>query len=215
MLIVLAHQKGGVGKSTVAFNLATALQNRKHRVELVDLDTQQTLYFTNAIRKRNPKLKPLTLKRFEDVESFKNYIKEDHDARIAVVDVGGFDSDLSRLAIAYGDLVITPVSDRSFELLGLKSFERIVTAISHVLGETVRVHVLLNNLNPRKSKLDDLKAFIRQSPHFVLLDTVLRTRAHYDKSAGVGKNVIEYDKTSKAAKEIKALVKEVEHILSI
>jgi len=75
--------------------------------------------------------------------------------------------------------------------------------------------VLLNNLNPKKSKLENLKEFILKSPHFELLDTILRNRADYDKSAGEGKNVIEHDAKSKAAKEIKELTKEIKNILKI
>ncbi|HHB94151.1 MAG TPA: ParA family protein [Campylobacterales bacterium] len=55
MLIVVSHQKGGVGKSTIAWNLATILQE-SFNVELVDLDIQKTLTYANEIRKQQPKL---------------------------------------------------------------------------------------------------------------------------------------------------------------
>jgi len=42
MIIVVSHQKVGVGKSTIAWDLATNLQ-KKYNVELVDLDIQRTL----------------------------------------------------------------------------------------------------------------------------------------------------------------------------
>jgi len=215
MLIVLAHQKGGVGKSTVAWNLAVTFQNKGYHVELIDLDTQQTLFYTNEIRKQRAKKKPLRLIRYEKTDDFKRYLKEDDETRLAVIDVGGFDSDMSRLAIAFADLVITPVSDRSFELLGLKSFEKVVAAISHVIDETVVVRVLLNNINPRKTRLEELKAFIEKSPHFHLMQTVLRTRADYDKSVAKGRSVIEHKRESKAANEIRTLVREIKDILHI
>ena len=50
MIIAISHQKGGVGKSTIAWNLAIALQ-KKYKVELVYLDIQKTLTYTNKIRK--------------------------------------------------------------------------------------------------------------------------------------------------------------------
>ena len=215
MLIVLSHQKGGVGKSTIAWNLATGLQNKKYAVELVDLDVQQTLFYTNEIRKQNIKLNPLIVKRFGTVSDFKMYIRGDSEKRISVIDVGGFDSDMARVAIASADLVITPVSDKNFELLGVKTFEKTLKAISVAIDDTVVVKVLLNNLNPRKSKLDDLVVFLNKSSHFELMDSILRTRADFDRSVGEGKNVIEYDKKSKASKEIKDLIKETIYILNI
>ena len=215
MLIVISHQKGGVGKSTIAWNLATGLQNKKYAIELVDLDVQQTLFYTNEIRKQNPTLKPLSVKRFDSVSNFKMYIQGDNEKRISIIDVGGFDSDMARVAIASADLIITPVSDKNFELLGIKTFEKTLQSISAAIDDTVIVKVLLNNLNPKKSKLDDLIVFLSKSSHFELLDSVLRTRVDFDRSVGVGKNVIEFDKDSKAAKEIKSLIKEVIYILNI
>jgi len=213
MTIAISHQKGGVGKSTIAWNLATALQGKFKNVELVDLDIQKTLTYTNEIRANHTDLKPLNIKNFTSPEDFKKYINGDSDERLSIIDIGGFDSSMNRLAIITADLVITPVSDKSFELLGIKSFERVLKELSDLIDEKIVVKVLLNNLNPKKSKLEDLKAFIEKSEHFSLLNTILRTRADYDKSAGMGKNVIEYDKDSKASKEIKSLVKEVIKIL--
>jgi chromosome partitioning protein len=210
--IAISHQKGGVGKSTIAWNLATALQN-KYKVELVDLDIQKTLTYTNEIRSKQTDLKPLTIKNFDTAEDLKKYINGDNDNRLSIIDIGGFDSSMNRLAIITADLVITPVSDKSFELLGIKSFEKVLKELSEVIDEDLVVRVLLNNLNPKKSKLEDLKSFIEKSKHFKLLNTILRSRADFDKSAGSGKNVIEYDKESKASKEIKELVKEVIKIL--
>lgn len=190
MTIAISHQKGGVGKSTIAWNLATALQ-KKYNVELVDLDIQKTLTYTNEIRANQTNLKPLTIRNFTTPEDFKKYINGDHDDRLSIIDIGGFDSSMNRLAIITADLVITPVSDKSFELLGIKSFEKVLGELSKLIDEDIVVRVLLNNINPKKSKLEELKTFIESSKHFHLLETILRSRADFDKSAGLGKNVIE------------------------
>ncbi len=213
MIIAISHQKGGVGKSTVAWNLAISLQKR-YTVELVDLDTQKTLTYTNEIRKQQTKYDPLNIRSFKDAEELKRYINNDSDDKLSIIDLGGFDSTMNRITIITADLVITPVSDKSFELLGLKSFEGILSQLSELIEGELKVKVLLNNINPQKSKLKKLKNFIEKSSHFELLDTVLRTRVDYDKSAGAGKSVVEYKKDSKAADEIKALVKEVKKILN-
>lgn len=214
MIIAISHQKGGVGKSTIAWNLALALQ-KKYDVELVDLDIQKTLTYTNQIRKNQTKYKPLKIRTFQSAEDLKRYINSDSEEKLSIIDLGGFDSTMNRIAIITADLVITPVSDKSFELLGLKSFEGILSQLNDLIKGDLKVKVLLNNINPQKSKLDKLKTFIEKSTHFELLDTVLRTRVDYDKSAGAGKSVMEYKKYSKAASEIKILVKEVKKILNI
>ncbi len=213
MTIAISHQKGGVGKSTIAWSLATALQ-KKYNVELVDLDIQKTLTYTNEIRANQTNLKPLTIRNFTTPEDFKKYINGDHNRRLSIIDIGGFDSSMNRLAIITADLVITPVSDKSFELLGIKSFEKVLSELSKLIDEDIIVRVLLNNINPKKSKLDELKTFIESSKHFHLMETILRSRADFDKSAGLGKNVIEYNKDSKASKEIKKLLKELIKILN-
>lgn len=214
MIIAISHQKGGVGKSTIAWNLALVLQ-KKYDVELVDLDIQKTLTYTNEIRKHQTKLKPLKIRTFQNAEDLKRYINSDSDDKLSIIDLGGFDSTMNRITIITADLVITPVSDKNFELLGLKSFEQILSQLSTLIEGDLKVKVLLNNLNPQKSRLDKLKDFIQKSEHFELLDTVLRSRIDYDKSAGRGKSVLEYDKDSKAAIEIKSLSKEIQKILNI
>lgn len=214
MIIVVSHQKGGVGKSTIAWNLATNLQE-EYKVELVDLDIQRTLTYANEIRKQHKKLTPLSIKHFDTPEDLKKYIQGDNKERLSIIDVGGFDSSMNRLALVLADIIITPVSDKSFELLGIKTFEKIISQLDELVDHDIKIKVLLNNLNPKKSKLENLKEFILKSPHFELLDTILRNRADYDKSAGEGKNVIEYDAKSKAAKEIKELTKEIKNILKI
>ena len=51
MIIAISHQKGGVGKSTIAYNLSVEL-SKKYTVNVVDLDVQQTITACNVIRSK-------------------------------------------------------------------------------------------------------------------------------------------------------------------
>ena len=211
MIIAIAHSKGGVGKSTIAFNIAVEL--KKHfKTELVDLDFQQTITHANSIRAKY-NLDPIPIITFKNISEYKEYVMLDNDEKISVVDVGGFDSELNRLVILTSDIVITPVSASGRELLGLKRFQSILEEMSNKVKNTIKVHILLNNINPNKIKLDPLKRYISKSDNFILFESILRKRADFDYSMDEGKNVIEYNKNSKASKELKALINELKTIV--
>lgn len=208
MIITVSHQKGGVGKSTIAFNLAITLM-KKHKVEIVDLDVQNTITHTNNIRKSGNKVKVLDVIYIKNDSEFKEYVENDSDDKLTIIDSGGFDSSLNRLAIFYSDMVITPVSDRFNELSGLMKYKEILKELSDISKEEMSVNVLMNNINPHAKNFDGLQKFIKKNKEFKLMNSILRQRADYDKAAWLGQSVIEYSKESKAAGEFKKLVKEI------
>jgi len=213
MIIAVSHQKGGVGKSTIAFNLALALKS-KYKVEVIDLDVQNTITHTNKIRKEN-KLKKLKISYILNENELKEYINLDNNSKITIIDSGGFDSSLNRLAIFYSDMVITPVSDRFNEISGLMKYIEILRELKDITGEDIKVNVLLNNVNPNIKNFDGLTKFIKSNKELKLMNTILRQRADYDKAAWQGKSVYEYNKKSKAAGEFKLLVKEIKNKVGI
>jgi len=207
MIIVIAHTKGGVGKSTIAWNIATAL-NSSQNIEVVDLDFQRTLTYINEYRD-----KQLVVKSFNTLKAFESYLRADNNQRISIVDVGGFDSEINRMAMVIADLIITPVSDANTELLGLIRFDKILKEISQAIGENIKVSILLNNINPQKKNLDELKNHIKENELFTLFDTILRTRADYGKALDNGLGIIEYKKESKGAAEMESFLTEINQLI--
>jgi len=50
LIVNLSHQKGGVGKSTLAYNIADAFRILGFKVKLLDLDIQNICEEVNALR---------------------------------------------------------------------------------------------------------------------------------------------------------------------
>jgi chromosome partitioning protein len=135
-VIVVANEKGGSGKSTVAIHVAVALLKRGHRVATIDLDTRQRT-FTHYIENRKAWAQRIgrTLVTpthvtvdgtFEEVASRAlagtlDTLAASHD--FIVIDTPGHDGALMRFAHAIADTLITPLNDSFVDLDVLGSFD--------------------------------------------------------------------------------------------
>jgi len=213
MTITVSHQKGGVGKSTIAWNLAVHF-SKIVPTTIIDLDIQQSLTQTNEIRK-SMGLEPLSVKQIKSSDELAQHIQNDSNKQITIIDSGGFDSAYNRIAISGSDMLITPVSDKPFDLMGLQKYEEILKSLSEIQGETIKTNIIFNNLNPAMKNFGDLIEFICMSEHFELMTSVLRQRVDISNSIGVGKSVKEYRIFSKADREFDELFKEIEEKINI
>lgn len=215
-IITLAHQKGGTGKSTLAWNLAVEMRKKYKKYGykkfvFVDLDNQESVTMTNRLRMQYEQ-EPLEIVRFTDDERarLEDFINSIEDDTLVIIDSGGYDADLNRLAIIASDFIVTPVSSDYMEIFGLQKFKTILEELSNIKNETVVVNVVLNKIDPKLKDFNDIIDFINDIKNFKLLDTVLRFRSDYKHSIGYGFSVKELDKNSKASEEISSLIKEIE-----
>ena len=215
MTILFTHQKGGVGKSTVAINFAYRIRKKYKEIAILDLDSQHSAILFNRLRE-TMKLPTIRCHTQDDVDLKKVFDRYKGDkSNLLVVDSGGYDSDINRMALLKADLIVTPVGISQIEIFGLQKFAKLLKEASTVLDRNVKTNVLLNNIDSRsKSKLTELRKYIeKKSNHFDLLETILYSRADYKNSYGEGMTVGEYNKKGKAKKEIDAFSKEIYGLL--
>jgi len=207
MIITVAHTKGGVGKSLIAWNLAIAMKAR-----VVDLDFQQTLLFANSIREQSG-YKTISVEHFDSLESFFEFYESLEDNECVIIDVGGFDSDLTRMALYVADIIITPASDRLTELTGLMKFNEIIKEVSESTESNLISHILINNVSPNARDFTIISDFVNENSNFKMMKSIIHQRADYYKCLAEGKSVVEL-KNSKAKQEIQNLVKEIRKVLN-
>jgi chromosome partitioning protein len=195
MIITVGHSKGGVGKSTVAYNLAYSLKEKNKKVTIVDLDFQQTLFFIHQLAEfpTIDVLQPKSASELIDIiEKNKEYL---------IIDIGGFDSDINRIALSYADKVIVPISNSVTDVIGFKTFEAILSEIN-MKGS---MHLLLNNVHPLTKNFDDIKEATNTLEYnSLLLNTVIRNRKIYKDSLVTGESVFSFE-DFKAKQEIRGL----------
>ncbi len=206
-IIAVSHQKGGVGKSTLAYNIAVEL-SKQYPVEVVDLDVQETVSSYNRVRKVMGQ-EPIKVKIFTSDDTLLNYYNSVDEKTIVVVDSGGFDSALNRLTILAADFIITPVSNEFTELLGLEKYKQILEQISAQSGTTIVANIVLNKINPSQKHFDEIIDFIHTSPHFQKMDSILRRRVDFANSVGHGFTVKELDASSESSNELTQLLNEI------
>jgi chromosome partitioning protein len=196
MIITVAHTKGGVGKSTLAWNIAHALLRDDKKVTIIDLDFQQTLFFINSLND-NPILEVLqpqsASELLELIENHHGYL---------IVDCGGFDSDTNRLAISRANKILVPINDSVTEIIGFKTFEAILGEI-----DATSINMVLNNIHPLQKDFTAVEAAIKNNNN-KLLKTIIRQRKTYKSVLGVGESVFESGDL-KAIDEIKRLKDEL------
>jgi chromosome partitioning protein len=126
-VIVLGSGKGGTGKSTTAMHLIASLLYRGDRVGSIDLDNFQctlSRYIENRElinRQQNlnlPVPKHLSIEGSGiDAKSLDAQISRlVHSCDYVVIDTPGSDTDLSRIAHALADTLITPINDSFVDL---------------------------------------------------------------------------------------------------
>ena len=121
-VITVANGKGGVGKSTVAINLAGALSKKDKSVFLLDADPQGTSSSWFKIRKEQPNTN-LIHKALEatDVpwspQDLAKRLKEDlKEFSFILIDCGPANDSTTKTALALSDFVIIPVTPSPYDL---------------------------------------------------------------------------------------------------
>ena len=207
-IIAIAHQKGGVGKSTIASNLAVEL-SKQNTTSILDLDVQQSLTAFAMARAAKMNNALNILKAPSSTQELMDII-DNEKSDFLIIDTGGFDLDTQRIAMYAADLIITPVSDSPMELHGLSVFSKTISKLQEA-KPNLKATVLLNKVHPFAGKsLDLLLNDIKENANmFDTFNTILRDRKDYKESYFHGQSVCEYSAQNVAAKEIFSLVKEI------
>lgn len=209
MIITIGSIKGGVGKSTLATNIAVSLAQHKSTVCLIDADRQKSSVNWANDRSTNgfqPEIQCVV--EYDKVKETALKLKDNYD--FIVIDCQGRDSIELRSALVGSDILITPYKPSQLDVDTLHKMSKLVSDALELNPDLHAFAVL--NMAPThassKEEIEDSIGAASKLPWITTLTTIIHDRKAYREATNQGAGVTETFNV-KAKKEIIELLKEV------
>ena len=208
MIITLGHTKGGVGKSTLALNIAIERIRSGADLLLIDGDPRQTSVSKAAGIRNDANISPtLPCVVLDNARSFRHQVGLLKDKyQDLVIDVGGKDSSSLRAALTVTDVLLLPVAPESVEIWAIDDILELVKEAQSI--HNFRVMAILNRAKPAGRDNDDTMSVLREYSDIEIIPASIGNRGVFSSAFGRGMSAVEYRPINiKAAQEISKLVK--------
>lgn len=208
MIILIAHQKGGVGKSTIAVNFAAELQARGKDVLLAEADP--TIHTARVWAKArtlaggqqitSAKLEGNITSDLKDLGGRYDYV---------IVDVAGKDSREMRSALVAAHVLVAPMQPSQPDMIAAGSLTDVIEQARDFNPE-LAVLAVLNRCptNWNSSEVQEAIEYLKDFPALQLSTVRVHERKVFRTSMEVGRGVTEMS-DHKAKAEIQILLDEV------
>lgn len=209
MIIAIGNTKGGVGKTTLAVNLAIARALSGRDVWLIDGDRQGTAQTAISIRAEAGHQPGISCATYPDGPTLRAQVQQQAGKfDDIIIDAGGRDSTALRAALVLSDVLLIPFQPRSYDVWALNDIAALVDEARSV-RDGLRAVAVLNCADSGEASTDnaDAAAAVADVPQFEYLATPIRRRKAFANAAGAGLSVLELKPADKKAiDELNALV---------
>lgn len=217
MIISSISYKGGVGKTTVAQNIAVGLAASGYKVCIVDADESQNSMFWSTIRaEREPFIKVTPNNNPDTIRKTIADLYDREGYEVVIIDSPPSISKIASKIILSSHLVVVPVS-----VTGAQDVATTEKFIEHYFDllenydKKIPTRFVLNNYQPRiklHQGVENTLIEISKESEIPIFDTRLHRRAAYGEASTQGLGVIELsDKSAKT--EIINLTNEITSLI--
>jgi chromosome partitioning protein len=205
LTIAVSSLKGGVGKSTIALNLATCLHSAGHRAILIDTDPQGTCRMWAAkaaeVEHEGPPVVAMDGKTLR-----RDLARVSKGFDVAIIDCPPRMGSEARAAMLASDLVVMPVIPGAADVWALQETIGVFDEAKQMRDE-LRAVVVLNRAE--RTTLTKLAMGALDALDVEVLDVMLKSRVAYGEATLAGLGVVDYAPESDAALEVRRFAKAV------
>lgn len=210
MILTVGNTKGGVGKTTLAVNIAIARALAGRDVWLIDGDRQGTAQTAVSIRSESGQEPGIACATYPDGPTLRSQVTQQAGKfDDVIIDAGGRDSTALRAALVITDVLLVPFQPRSYDVWALNDIAELIEEARSV-RDGLRCYAVLNCADPGSASADneEAAAAVADIPQFEYLPTIMRRRKAFANAAGAGLSVLELKpKDPKASNELNSLLK--------
>jgi chromosome partitioning protein len=222
MIVIVGNTKGGVGKTTLAVQVALSRQMAGRSSLLIDADRQGSAQNAATMRAEGGRTPPLACVQLADGRLLRAQLGPlagKHDDTI--IDAGGRDSEALRRGLVLSDLLVVPVQPRAVDVWSLADIADLIDRAHEAREDEgrprLRVLAVLNLADPGDNRdtaetVEALAGF----PQFTVAAAIVRRRKAVANAMAHGLAVAELQpRDPKACEEIEQLVSNVFNMTEI
>lgn len=203
-MLLVGSEKGGVGKTTLAVQLALLRAQSGATVILVDTDRQASASHWIATRSQEGLNPQVACRQMRGAKIHEELKKLDSQFDDVVVDAGG-DSVELRSAMLAATHVCIPIRASQIDVWTLEQMDDLVREASK-LNPGLRASVVINAAPARGDEAENALTVARQFDNLTVLDTVIHERSVYRQAAMTGRAISEISPSdAKAVAELHEL----------
>ena len=205
MILTVGNVKGGVGKTTLAINLAIARARAGIDVLLIDGDAQATALDFTTLRTEQTDRSDYTVLQLSGAAVRTQVRQLVPKYGEIIIDPGARDTGSFRAALTVSDLLLVPVQPRSFDLWAL---DRVVDLVREAreVNDSLRAVSVLNAADSSGRDNQAAAEVLAEAEGIEYLPSLVGRRKVFPNAASMGLSVLEYTpRDAKAVAEIQAL----------